>query len=214
MQGAPGHRFRSLDSLRGIAAVIVVLHHLMLAVPEASQGHFRLLDLPLSLGGRFAVMLFFVLSGFVLALPYFADKHLAYGRYLVRRFCRLYPPFAFAVLISAFLCWSLGGKSLPMVSSWLNDPWSNAVTTSVVMSHLLMEGIGKSQSIDLDSPIWSLIIEMRVSFVFPLLVDYVRRFEWPGVKGGVKVDQCGGAKGSHLDTEKHVEECGARASGA
>jgi type I restriction enzyme M protein len=34
------------------------------------------------------------------------------------------------------------------------------------------------------------------------------------VKGGVKVDQCGGAKGSHLDPEKHVEECGARASGA
>ncbi len=28
------------------------------------------------------------------------------------------------------------------------------------------------------------------------------------VKGGVKVDQCGGAKGSHLDTGKHVEECG------
>ncbi len=34
------------------------------------------------------------------------------------------------------------------------------------------------------------------------------------VKGGVKVGQCGGAKGSHLDPEKHVEECGARASGA
>jgi peptidoglycan/LPS O-acetylase OafA/YrhL len=50
------------------------------------------------------------------------------------------------------------------------------------MSHLLMEGIGQPQSIDLDGPIWSLIIEMRVSLVFPLLVLYIRRFGLAGVE--------------------------------
>ena len=34
------------------------------------------------------------------------------------------------------------------------------------------------------------------------------------VKGGVKVDQCGGAKGSHLGPEKDVGLAGAGASGA
>ena len=34
------------------------------------------------------------------------------------------------------------------------------------------------------------------------------------VKGGVKVDQCGGAKGSHLGPEKAAGIAGARASGA
>jgi hypothetical protein len=34
------------------------------------------------------------------------------------------------------------------------------------------------------------------------------------VKGGVKVDQCGGAKGSHYGSEKYGGIAGARTSGA
>src|ERR1035438_6360232 len=96
-------RFKSLDALRGLAALVVVFHHLMLSLPDALRDDLRYIDLPLLMGGRFAVMLFFVLSGFVLALPYFAGTNSAYSPYLVRRFCRLYPPFAFAVLVSALL---------------------------------------------------------------------------------------------------------------
>jgi hypothetical protein len=36
----------------------------------------------------------------------------------------------------------------------------------------------------------------------------------PLVKGGVKVDQCGGAKGSHYGSEKYGGIAGARTSGA
>jgi peptidoglycan/LPS O-acetylase OafA/YrhL len=174
-------RFKGLDSLRGLAALVVVLHHLMLSLPDGLRDDLRYIALPLNMGGRFAVILFFVLSGFVLALPYFAGTNSAYAPYLVRRFCRLYPPFAFAVLVSALLCHLLGGPSLPMVSDWLKQPWSSPVTSVVVVSHLLMVGIGWDRSIGLDGSIWSLIIEMRVSIMFPLLVLYVRRFGWSGV---------------------------------
>jgi peptidoglycan/LPS O-acetylase OafA/YrhL len=180
MQTVPGHRIRSLDSLRGIAAVIVVVQHIMLCLPDASRENLRYINLPLLLGGRFAVMLFFVLSGFVLALPYFAGTSAAYGPYLVRRFCRLYPPFAFAVLVSALLCYLFGGVSLPGLSDWLTEAWGSPVTSGALASHLVMTGIHRS-SIRLDGPIWSLIIEMRISIIFPLLVLYVRRFGWLGV---------------------------------
>jgi peptidoglycan/LPS O-acetylase OafA/YrhL len=181
MQIVPKHRFRSVDALRGLAALVVVVHHLIGSLPGGIRGQLGFLESAFGMGGRFAVMLFFVLSGFVLSLPYFAGKNLAYGPYLLRRFCRLYPPFAFAVLISALLCWLLGGPLLPIASSWLNDPWSEPPTVGVVMSHLLMTGIGERQSISLDGPIWSLIIEMRVSLIFPLLVLYTRRFGLAGV---------------------------------
>ena len=181
MQAAPTHRFRSLDSFRGLAALVVVVHHVILSLPDGIRGQLDFIEFPLGMAGRFAVMLFFALSGFVLSLPYFAGTNLAYGPYLVRRFSRLYPPFAFAVLISAFLCWLLGGPVLPIASSWLNDPWSKPPTTGVVLSHLLMVGIGIRQSISLDGPIWSLIIEMRVSLIFPLLVLYIRRFGLAGL---------------------------------
>ena len=181
MQIAPSHRFRSLDAFRGIAALIVVVHHVMLSLPDGIRARLDFIESPFGMGGRFAVMLFFVLSGFVLSLPYFAGTNLAYGPYLVRRFIRLYPPFAFAVLISALLCWLLGGPVLPIASSWLNDPWSEPLTAGVVISHLLMTGIGVRQSISLDGPIWSIIIEMRVSLIFPLLVLYIRRLGLVGV---------------------------------
>ena len=181
MQIAPNHRFRSLDALRGLAALTVVVLHLIMSLPDGIRGQLSFIELPFEMGGRFAVMLFFVLSGFVLSLPYFAEKNLAYGPYLVRRFSRLYPPFAFAVVVSALLCWLLGGPVLPVASSWLNNPWSQSPTASIVMSHLLMAGIGVRQSISLDGPIWSLIIEMRVSLIFPLLVLYIRRFGLVGV---------------------------------
>jgi peptidoglycan/LPS O-acetylase OafA/YrhL len=181
MQTVTNHRFRSLDAFRGLAALVVVVHHVMLSLPDGVRHQFAPIESALGMGARCAVMLFFVLSGFVLSLPYFTGKNLSYGPYLVRRLSRLYPPFAFAVLISAFLCWWLGGPSIPIASSWLNLPWSAPPTASVVASHLLMEGIGLRQSIRLDGPIWSLIIEMRVSLIFPLLVLYVRKFGWAGV---------------------------------
>ena len=203
----PAIRFRALDSLRGLAAVIVMLNHTVLSIPEGSQGPFLQYIGPASaMGGRFAVMLFFVLSGFVLALPYFAGTNSAYGPYLVRRFCRVYPPFAFAVLVAALLCHLLGGRSLPMVSAWPNDAWSSPVTWGVVLSHLLMTGIHFS-AIRLDSPAWSLIIEMRVSIIFPLLVLYVRRFGWSGVAAAlVAAFACAKARAALGETSLFVAE--------
>lgn len=172
----PAIRFRALDSLRGLAALTVVLFHLVQSIPETTRAHYRYFDLPLLMGGRFAVMLFFVLSGFVLALPYFSGTNHSYGPYLPRRAFRLYPPYDFAVLVAALLCLIVGGSPLTVTSSWLSIRWSLPVTPGAVVSHLLMTGTLGGTT--LDSPIWSLIIEMRISIIFPLLVLYVRRFKW------------------------------------
>lgn len=126
-------------------------------------------------------MVFFVLSGFVLALPYFNNKDVSYGPYLVRRFCRVYFPFAFAVLLSAVCAALLGGPYMPMLSKWINEFWSGPVTGHLITQQLIMTGIDGPKSISLDPPIWSLIIEMRISILFPLLVLCVRRFGWASV---------------------------------
>lgn len=72
---APGSpRLIALDGLRGVAAVIVVLFHYLAmlhptAVPRYSDTPHALADTPLALlwNGEFAVLVFFVLSGFVMA---------------------------------------------------------------------------------------------------------------------------------------------------
>lgn len=76
--------YRELDSLRGLAAFVVLVHHTLLCLPDfgdffysagSAPAHglvealFFYTPLVLIWQGRSAVMLFFVLSGFVLSLP-------------------------------------------------------------------------------------------------------------------------------------------------
>ena len=74
----PGGRFEALDSLRGLAALVVVINHGLDLFPGIGGPPIvvglavgRVLHSPLSLlwDGLGAVAVFFVLSGFVLALP-------------------------------------------------------------------------------------------------------------------------------------------------
>lgn len=92
------NRFHSLDGLRGIAAIAVMIHHC-----DASF-------LP---GGYLAVDFFFCLSGFVIARSY-GDK-LEHGMgarlFMELRLARLYP----MILIGALLATVLHGGKLSMV---------------------------------------------------------------------------------------------------
>jgi peptidoglycan/LPS O-acetylase OafA/YrhL len=71
-------------------------------------------------------------------------------------------------------------------SEWLDTLWVSPVTAKMLLSHLLMTGIGFN-SIRLDGPIWSLFVEMRASIVFPLLVLFVRRLGWVGMAAAIVV---------------------------
>jgi len=170
-------RFDKLDIVRGIAAVVVVLNHAYNLLPEHDWHDWRLDYTPLShlVNGRVAVIVFFVLSGFVLALPYLKSQRISYGRFLIRRFCRIYLPFGVAKLFSLALALML---AFPKPQWAMNDlDWGTPIDFSLVSSHLLMTGIGYS-SISLDGPMWTLIQEMRVAVVFPLLALMTIRFSW------------------------------------
>ncbi|MGH7001396.1 MAG: acyltransferase family protein, partial [Stellaceae bacterium] len=78
-------RLPSLDSLRGIAALTVVIHHTLTTLPAfwavytgapASRLARIMAFSPLHLlwDGHQAVLVFFVLSGFVLSLPYWQGR--------------------------------------------------------------------------------------------------------------------------------------------
>src|ERR1700704_3301212 len=101
-QGDP-RRFYELDSLRGVAALTVVFHHFSrICSPRViyflDRTPFRLL-----VAGHQAVILFFLLSGFVLTLPYKKNDRLNYGPFLVKRVCRIYLPYLGALAL-AILC--------------------------------------------------------------------------------------------------------------
>jgi peptidoglycan/LPS O-acetylase OafA/YrhL len=179
-------RVNELDSVRGIAAFIVVLHHCWEAIlPDqntypmfgrelAGTGWFAdtaywisVSPLRLLFCGHAAVGVFFVLSGLVLAKSLQDPRQRGYGPFIVRRFFRIYPPFAFVILSSAALCYLLNAQPIPG-RDWINLSWSEPVTPALIAGHLLMlvtDGAYNS----LDSPMWTLVHELRISIVFPFL---------------------------------------------
>lgn len=170
---SPAGRIEALDAVRGIAAFLVLLSHLYVTLPDATQAVLRLDDTPLSLFvlGRPAVILFFVLSGFVLSLSLLAPRAPGYGAFVVRRICRIYLPFAVAILAAAMAKAAIEPGPVPVLSDWFNRNWTGTVDLPHVMAHLAMLGSGPQMS--LNNPMWSLVVEMRISLLFPLLLALV-----------------------------------------
>lgn len=121
-----GNRSRPLDGLRGLAAVAVIFYHSILAMGPAPLA---LLDPPVqsfgttrsiltkivltALNGNTAVLLFFVLSGFVLSLSLQRETGTTREicvRFLVRRVCRLFP----AVIFCMALCYAVASLYLQL----------------------------------------------------------------------------------------------------
>jgi peptidoglycan/LPS O-acetylase OafA/YrhL len=180
-------RIHTLDSLRGLAAFNVASSHGlfiifgMLSSPDA----FRWLDQPnLSQigvailafiqdpgvgGGRAAVMLFFILSGFVLSLPFLrGDSAPSYIAFLIRRVCRIYIPFVFAIILAAGLF-----IYTPASTRWVD---SSPLTATTFLRHLAMTGLARDSW--LDTPVWSLVHEMRISSIFPLICLFFIKVGW------------------------------------
>ncbi|MGX9730958.1 acyltransferase family protein [Janthinobacterium aestuarii] len=164
-------RFEELDGLRGLASFSVFLSHVYLMqkvdiVPASLSGSFlrSLWD------GDAAVYLFFILSGFVLALPYFTRerKPIQLLSYLVRRVFRIYPAYLVALLFSLVLMHFVFAKGgLYGLSDWINTFWRGEVSIAEVLRHITMVGPDTNK---IDPPVWTLRLELIISAVFPLII--------------------------------------------
>jgi peptidoglycan/LPS O-acetylase OafA/YrhL len=134
------------------------------AAPEA---WLYLTPLRLAVSGPAAVLLFFVLSGFVLTKSVTSDRAPSYGAFAISRFVRIWHPFAVAITASVLLSSFLAARPAPGTSAWFTlGTWHEPLTLGSVGRHLAMTGTAT----DLDNPMWSLVHELRISFLFPLLV--------------------------------------------
>ncbi len=172
--------------MRGIAAFVVVLHHCWeSSLPDQNTFPFRpdamalsegirtlatwvsLSPLRLLFAGHAAVGVFFVLSGFVLTRSLTPSLQSGYAGYALRRLFRIWVPFAVVIVGAALLVLAIAPRPIP-AHPWINSSWNLPVTPTLLFEHLSM--FGTPAAVSLDSPIWSLVHEMRISLVFPLLL--------------------------------------------
>jgi peptidoglycan/LPS O-acetylase OafA/YrhL len=176
-------RLTELDALRGLAALSVVIHHLLITVPalHIPDAHpqptpwWPLIFSPLHIfwAGGEAVMFFFVLSGFVLSIPFYG-RRVAVAGFIVKRVFRIYVPYAAAVLTALILFAFVGSHRVPGLSAWFNQVWATPITGALVAQHFAL--LGSFPNGVFDPVLWSLVHEMRISLIFPALMIAVIRF--------------------------------------
>lgn len=170
-----GQRENALDALRGYAALAVVIAHTMI-VGVYGVGSWEVLKwMPLRIfwSGHQAVILFFTLSGFALARMLVSMKGHSYGPYVAARFVRLFPPYIAALALAFALYWLLGVVGITWERDWVavaKPMWDN----DLALQHVLMIGIFDTSAVN--PPIWSIVHEMRLSIVFPILFMIVARY--------------------------------------
>jgi peptidoglycan/LPS O-acetylase OafA/YrhL len=172
----------SLTGMRGVAAFLVFLYHyealhpgirLDLAVPLIGS----ILQFPLGFGFA-GVDIFFVLSGFLLTLP-FARAALGekqgpqLSRYFKRRFLRVFP----AYYAQLFIILAIGG--------WFVT-WAPQTAASFIAHLLMFFNIGWNPVKPMVGVWWTLPVEMGFYLLLPLLAPFMRPGRWiPVLLGGL-----------------------------
>lgn len=168
------HHIQGLQSLRGIAALVVLLHH-SLRIPSDAENAWFVSEYLLN--AHAAVVLFFVLSGYVLSLSLlkrnFTIEDVA--RFYVRRGFRIYPALWLGVLIGAG--YFLAFRDFPRAgfSVWAGGLYAPDQISAVTAIKSFL-GVGT----ELLPPLWTIKNELVASVLLPFMVIAMRQW-WRAV---------------------------------
>jgi peptidoglycan/LPS O-acetylase OafA/YrhL len=150
----------SLDSLRGLAALSVCgghyLQHLKLAIYFPTHQ---------------AVILFFVLSGYVLSLSLQKNQY-TYKEFIIRRYFRIYPAYYIAIILSTVGILGIAAINIKYVLNWLflfTDIGN--IFHDIIFSDWPLIGH------PIDQVTWSLTYEIIISCLLPFLLRFFLDFK-------------------------------------
>ncbi len=173
---SPGRRLSELDALRGLAAIVVLLHHSLQSADlmAGRLGHWLGATplLPIRTG-RPAVMFFFMLSGFVLTKALrdrgFVLSVRSWGVWAAQRTIRLCLPVAGSVALSLILYALFFHGAWPTEGTWLRETvWQRPPTPGSAATQGLLLALG--DGFTLNNALWSLAHEWRFSMLLPALL--------------------------------------------
>ena len=170
-------RLRSIDALRGIAALGVVFYHAVDKGKDALPNN--LFDYPvrlvqfLSSFGYIGVFLFFVISGFCIHLQWAKaratgiEPDIRFGPFWKRRLRRLYPPYIIALILFLLIAYSYGEISL-----------THFFVYDIVMHLLMLHNLDPQTCYTINGVFWTLAVEEQLYLAYFLLLFVRVRWGW------------------------------------
>jgi peptidoglycan/LPS O-acetylase OafA/YrhL len=162
-----------LQSLRGLAALTVLLGHCLSVFQIPSGSVARALNALLNGGG--AVTFFFALSGSVLALSLRRERFSlrSYGGFCVKRALRILPMVFVAVIIGTIYCNRIDVKATyPFATEWFTKIYKLNVDGPRFIGALI------GYSARPAPPLWSIFVELIGSVLLPFFVLSIRNYRW------------------------------------
>ncbi len=159
-------RYKILDSLRGIAAIIIVIYHLFESYYSLGISH------PIN-HGYLAVDFFFVLSGFVISYSY-DDRweEMSLWNFIKRRFIRLHPYVIFGTFFGSLIFYFQDCENFPLIKNCkfyqvlICLIWG--ITIIPIPSYFDIRGWKETNP--LNGVIWTLQLEYFGNFIYAILI--------------------------------------------
>jgi peptidoglycan/LPS O-acetylase OafA/YrhL len=170
-------RLQSIDALRGVAALGVVLYHAVTQSTNAVPNNFfrwpvQLLQFVSSFG-YIGVFLFFVISGFCIHLQWAKSRanqqpqSIQFGSFWRRRIRRLYPPYLIAFAL--FMLMAALSTGIDVTHFFVYD---------VVMHLLMLHNLDPHTCYSINGVFWTLAIEEQLYLAYFLLLFVRTRWGW------------------------------------
>lgn len=175
-------RIEIFDGMRGLAAVVVLIFHVLNWSPVGyAAGKFEFVNAgwrwftrsPLKIvwAGNEAVIVFYLIAGFVIAKPYIEGRNVRFWDFVEKRFTRLVLPYWVILLVTFGLIILFGEmKEGISLSGSFNVKWARV--PEIGRQLLLMDH-------DLDTSagaFWSIVLEWWIALVMPFIGVALRKF--------------------------------------
>ncbi|MTA70817.1 MAG: acyltransferase family protein, partial [Actinobacteria bacterium] len=156
-------RIRGADGFRAIACMMVIYHHVMQRLdPAASPMWVQVIQF-MGMRGEVGVSIFFVLSGCLLATPFWNAfiGHTPQPKmrtYFQNRAARILPSYYFILILSTFLAVKIINFEIV---------WSRIVSGVLLVSHFHWNTFFASE---LDPPLWTITLEIWSYILLPIVL--------------------------------------------
>ena len=148
-------RFEGFDELRAIAALVIVPGHIELFKVFFGMPFYFWLPIP----GKLGVVLFFVLSGFLITTLLFKEKgrfqYINLRKFYLRRILRIWPLYFLIMGLSILVFNQVSALQLPQLSEQV---YQSLDTTSIILILLILPNL-LLFTIPYTAPAWSIGIE-------------------------------------------------------
>ena len=170
--------FPNLNGLRFIAAFLVIIHHIE-QLKWISKLDTLLGDIPfVGVIGKLGVVLFFVLSGFLITYLLLAEEKtfddISIKKFYMRRILRIWPLYFLIIILAIFILpyiklFTLNGFDINKVHS---DLATKLILYALFLPNIVLSMIGV---IPYASHTWSIGTEEQFYVVWPVLIKYLKK---------------------------------------